>query len=409
MTSRPAPQRGAATLLLVLGLVLLATLASAWSSRAVLMDLLTTQTRSQSQQARHAAQAALATAESDLLQMFSAPAVPNPWPDPGPRTACPSGLQGLQWQCSRLPLAAGQTLGDWQLYALAARDLLASPHVWQIHATARASTGRGQASVRESLFVPVLAPIPNPTPPAAVLLNGCFSAAAGSQWQLCPLASGGPSCTGTANTPVVQSHHVPDADGNGLLSGSEMAACLAVPAHSLPGGGTVTGPATAQSRSPCSRAVWRSVLGDVTPAQLQAWSDAQARNGLDARSQPARTVYWVDSPADWTQSLGSPQAPVLLVFSSQACASRCPRMAAGVQIHGTVYLDAACDDEKLRGWQAGTIDGLLAAEGSLTSVTGNSLIRARDYARQAVTLHWPEGIDARRLQRVAGSHTQARP
>jgi len=44
MTARAHPlQSGAVTLLLVLGLVLLATLASAYSSRAVLTDLLVSQ------------------------------------------------------------------------------------------------------------------------------------------------------------------------------------------------------------------------------------------------------------------------------------------------------------------------------------------------------------------------------
>ena len=69
-------QQGAATLLLVIGLVLLATLASAWSSRAVLMDLLTSQTRHTGLQAAAAGQAALASAQADVLQAFE-PSVPQ--------------------------------------------------------------------------------------------------------------------------------------------------------------------------------------------------------------------------------------------------------------------------------------------------------------------------------------------
>ena len=45
-------QSGAATLLLVLGLVLLATLGSAYSSRAVLADLLASQAMARAAQAR---------------------------------------------------------------------------------------------------------------------------------------------------------------------------------------------------------------------------------------------------------------------------------------------------------------------------------------------------------------------
>ena len=76
-------ERGATTLLLVLGLVLLATLASAYSSRAVLTDLLASQGLARAAQARLAAQAALATAEAALLEtrapeqhLFSGPEVP---------------------------------------------------------------------------------------------------------------------------------------------------------------------------------------------------------------------------------------------------------------------------------------------------------------------------------------------
>lgn len=338
-TSATREERGAATLLLVLGLVLLATLASAWSSRAVLMDLRTSQTRGQAQQARNAAQAALATAQADVLRAFAQPGAEDLFADKTMSLACPADLQGPRWQCARLPMAAGAEMGGWQLGAIAARDLVASPHVWQLRASSRATSGHGQAFVRESVFAPVMAPAPAKTP----------------------------------------------------------------------GGGTLVNPAPSVNRPLCPRTTWRSVFGDMTATQLKAWSDAQARNGLHSLSQPARSVYWIDSPVDWTQSLGTPQAPVLLVFSSQACAVRCPRIAPGVQIHGTVFVDADCKDDKLQGWQAGTIDGLLAIEGGLTALTGNSLVRARPYARQAFRLHWPEGMDPSQLQRVAGSHREGPP
>lgn len=402
-------QGGAATLVLVLGLVLMATLASAYSSRAVLVDLLTSQTRGQAQQARHAAQAALATAQAELLMAAGTGAVQHPFSAAAQRMTCPTDLPGLQWQCARLTLPAGNTLEDWQLGAWVARDLLGSPHVWQLRATARDTRGRGQAWVRESVFAPVIARAPADTPGAALLLNGCFSSAAGSGWRICPLSPNGQACTGTSLAMAVHSAFVPDSDANGTLSSAERNACLALNTAQLPGGGTLATPALPVGRSPCNRATWRSVLGDISADQLRAWSQAQQDRGLSASSQPARTIYWVDSPADWTQSLGSAQTPVLLVFSSQACASRCPRIASGVQIHGTVLVDAGCNDDKLRGWQAGTIDGLLAIEGGLNEVTGNGLVRARDYARQAFMLHWPEGMDGGRLQRVAGSHREGPP
>ena len=51
MAPATGAQRGASTLLLVMGLVLLATLASAYSSRAVLTDLLASQGLARAQQA----------------------------------------------------------------------------------------------------------------------------------------------------------------------------------------------------------------------------------------------------------------------------------------------------------------------------------------------------------------------
>jgi len=184
---------------------------------------------------------------------------------------------------------------------------------------------------------------------------------------------------------------------------------MALSSTSLPAGGSKTGPASALPRSPCNRAAWLSVFGDITAQQLQAWSAAQERNGLNALSTPPRTVYWIDSPADWSQSVGTPDTPALLLFSDKACALRCPRIAPGVHIHGSVVLDSGCDDEKMRGWQSGWVEGQVVVEAGLPQVTGHGRIWARSYARNAYALHWPDGIDSRRVQRVAGSHWTGTP
>lgn len=402
-------QLGAATLLMVLGLVLLATLASGLSSRTVLMDLLTTQSFGQSLHARHAAQGALATAEAQIQQIFESTTKPQPWPLSTPNVLCPAPWKSPRWQCAALPLAHQSTLGDWSLQAVLLRDLLNAPHVWQLQAQARHASGRGQAAANSSVFVPVLPPMPRDTPVTALLLNGCFSETPGSRWQLCPTSTSAQACTDGNSATALFSHFIPDSNNDGDISVAERSACLAVSRGSLPAGGTLIGPQRAVQRSPCNGATWRSVFGETTAAQLQAWSQAQVDNGLHELSQPARSIYWVDSTADWTQSLGRPEAPVLLVFSRQACAQRCPRMAAGVQIHGTVFVDTGCEDERLRGWQGGTIDGLLAIEGGLPEVTGSSMVRARSYARLAFDLHWPAGIDSRQVQRVSGSHRTGAP
>ena len=398
MSAPPLAERGAATLLVVLGLVLLATLASAYSSRAVLTDLLASQGLARAAQARLAAQAALATAEAALLQPQALD--PAQYPFSGPEAPCPSDLKGQQWQCSPLPLTPDTLADAWPLGATLARDLVEAPHVWQVHASATSSFAAGPAQVRESVFMPVLAPAPSDAPPTALILNGCASAAAGSAWHIC--AMGSSACESSSGTAAVFSHFVPDTDGNGRIGAAERDACLTFPA-------TGTAPEAPASRSPCNRAAWRSVFGDTTPEQLRAWSDAQAHHGLAAQSQPPRSIYWVDSPADWTQSLGSAEHPVLLVLSSQACAQRCPRIASGAHIYGTVFVDAGCDDDKMRGWQAGWVEGQVVVEAGLPQATGSSRVWARSFARQAYAVHWPPGLDSRQVQRVPGSWLEGTP
>ena len=418
---RPLPARGAANWLMVASLLIMASLASAWSLRAVWLDLLGTQARSQAQQARWAAQAALATGQAVLQQSLAEPHPPNLF-DAARTVACPTEQNNWpapRWQCAHLPLGALDMLGeppsDWSLQVLLARDVRDAPHIWQLLTQAEATTSptgrsRGQAQLREQLQVPVLSPAPADAVGAALLLAGCWHAAPGSDWQICPRPqAGGAACSGGSAWPAVQSLHTPDTDGDGQLSAAERSACLALGPAQLPVGGALLTPAQASPATPCPRAVWRSLFGDTRAAQLQAWSDAQAHSGLHSASAPTRNIYWIDSPADWGQSLGSPEAPVLLVFSAQACATRCPRLLAGVQIHGTVYLDAACDERKLQSWQGARIDGLLAIEGGLPQASGWTRLRGQPYARQAWQLHWPLGPSTAGLQPVPGSHRAGMP
>ena len=424
--------RGAANWLLVAGLVLMTSLASAWSLRAVWLELLGTQARGQAQQARWAAQAALASGQAQVQTMLETPAAPDLW-GAANTSACPPEhpeWPAPRWQCTPLPLGMQARLGEapaaWTLQLLLARDMRDAPHLWHWLAQAqsappadgRENSRAARAELREQAVVPVLSPAPTDTVGAAMLLGGCWRAGADSDWQICPRpGTQGSACAGTSPWPAVQSLRMPDADGDGQLSAAERHTCLALGPAQLPAGGALLTPSQA-SPGPCTHEVWRNLFGQSRAEQLQAWSDAQARSGLHASSVPTRSVYWIDSPADWGQSLGSPEAPVLLVFSAQACATRCPRLLAGVQIHGTVYLDAGCDDRKLQGWQGARIDGLLAVEGGLASAGGWTRVRGQAYARAAWQLHWPTGTGApglqgmqgaQGLQTVPGSHRAGTP
>lgn len=394
-------QSGAITLLVAIGLVILASLTSFYSTRSVLMDQLASQNHASANQARLAADAALASAQALLNVTPTQDLMKHP-------SQCPKGLNGLQWQCSELGLKPHPDLPQTQLNAIAVRDLLMSPHVLTLHASARIDAQHSQALVRESVFAPTVAPAPSLAAPAALVLNGCVSEGAAAQLRVCPLNSQGQACASAAKGPAVLTHWAADTNRNGSISTAEKNACLALSAASLPGGGSKNGPSAASLRSPCTRAAWRSVLGDITDAQLQAWSTAQERNGLTAQSTPPRTIYWIDSPADWQDNVGTVDHPALLVFSAKACAQRCPRIGVGVRIHGSVLIDSGCNDDKMRGWQAGTIEGQLVVESGLPEWRSGTVLGRPD-GRNAYILNWPQGIDATRLQRIHGSWSEGAP
>jgi len=396
-------QNGAITLLVAIGLVILASLTSFYSARSALMDQLASQNHAHASQARLAADAALASAQAAVPS--TANQISALW---AIRSPCPAGVSGPQWQCSALTISPHPAVPQTPLSAIAVRDLVMSPHVLTLHASASSTVNNSRAQARESLFVPTLAPAPYLPAPAALVLNGCLSEAAGASLRVCPLVSQGDSCTGTAQGPAVLTHFVQDTNGNGSISSAEKNACLALKTTSLPGGGSTTGPSTAVARSPCNRAAWRSVLGDITDEQLQAWSAAQEANGLTAQTKPPRSVYWIDSPSEWQLSVGTHETPAVVVFSAKACAQRCPRIATSVRIMGSVLLDSGCNDEKMRGWQAGTIEGQLVVESGLPEWRSGKVL-AQPEGRDAYILNWPEGIDARQVQRINGSWSEGKP
>jgi len=399
---KPA-QTGAITLLVAIGLVILASLTSFYSARSALMDQLASQNHAHASQAQLAADAALAIAQAAV------PSTASPISTLlATRSPCPAGVSGPQWQCSALTISPHPAMPQTPLSAIAVRDLVMSPHVLTLHASASSSANNSKAQARESLFVPSVAPAPDLPAPAALVLNGCVVEATGANLRVCPLVGKGDSCTGTAKGPAVLTHFVLDTNGNGSISSTEKNACLALKTTSLPGGGSKTGPSGAVARSPCNRAAWRSVLGDITDEQLQAWSAAQEANGLTAQTKPPRSVYWIDSPADWQLSVGTSATPAVLLFSAKACAQRCPRIATSVRIVGSVLFDSGCNDEKMRGWQAGTIEGQLVVESGLPEWRSGTVL-AQPEGRDAYILNWPEGIDASQVQRINGSWSEGKP
>ena len=126
---------------------------------------------------------------------------------------------------------------------------------------------------------------------------------------------------------------------------------------------------------PCRSITWSQVFGNLRLDQYQALAAAQVQTGLNAHTAPPQTIYWIDSPLDWTQSLGSAKAPVALVFSDKACAIQCPRIAEAVALEGLVYFQTPCQP-------------------SLAQLTSNAM---------ALNFNGPSGASANRVHRVKGS------
>jgi hypothetical protein len=363
-------QGGAISLLVAISLGLLASLASFYSARSVLVDRLASHNQRQAAQARLVAEAALAWARADLQRQYTDGSTPPIWGAAPSTTPCPAPHSGPRWQCVAMQPPAHPGLPDALVQVMAVRDLISSPHVAQLLASASLKDGTSRAQLQAQVFIPTLAPAPSPPNTAAVVLNGCALA-----------ANNGAHLASTSGT-----------------SGMAVSVCP-----------TSSSSSTNNTPGTCTPSAWNSVLGDISPEQIRAWSEAQARNGLSALSQPTRSVYWVDSPATWSQSLGTPEAPVLLVFSGQACAQRCPSLALGVRLVGTVVLQTQCQDDKARAWHAGHIQGQLVVESGLPELQSGSRIEARELTASPHRLPWPTGIDARQVQRVPGSWREGGP
>ena len=143
----------------------------------------------------------------------------------------------------------------------------------------------------------------------------------------------------------------------------------------------VSEPAAKSTSAECTPVEWRQKFGNITPAQLKAISTAQLQNGLTSLSQPSRSVYWIDSPNTWTESLGKHSAPVVLIFSDIACAVQCPQISSQTAITGMVYFQST--------------------NGCQNPVALHTL------NPEAYHFDWPIGIDASKVQRVSGSWKNA--
>ena len=404
----PVAQRnhGAITLLMVTLLVLLASTVGLFTARAVWTERLASNHSVWAAQAQHTAEAALETALSVMADTLADPSN-TLWATHEP-AQCTAGFTGPEWQCRSLNLDAAWDPHGHSVQVHLMRDVVRAPHVAVVLAQARHAGNHAVAQAQQSLYMPTAGPIGAVNPLAPLLTQGCVSEASAGSTRFCAPDAAAGSCGGTGlrTGTAVHSLWAPDVDGNGLISLAEQQACVSLSANSLQGGAVVTPPTATPAPNPaaCDAAVWASVFGATTPAQIQALSQAQALKGLSASSTPARSVYWIDSANEWSQSLGSASAPVLLVFSAAACASQCPRISPGTRIVGTVFLDTQCQDSRASLWHSGAVTGQVAVASSLPGLQAGSELRWLANHRQAFDWSWPSGSDVRQVQRVRGSY-----
>jgi hypothetical protein len=271
---------------------------------------------------------------------------------------CPAGKAPPQWQCTLWPLTS-LPLPEWTHQSASqvrmVRDVRNAPHRIQVMVDAKLNElhpGAGsRATVQQSVYVPLSAP-----------------------------------------QAVNASTNSPNALFPTLVLNEQV---LSVDAPQ------------------CTPLAWQAVFGELTPLQVKAVSALQLRNGLTADSQASRTVYWIDSPQLWTQSIGTPASPVVLVFSAEACDILCPSLASSTQVVGTVFFQNQCQASKMLNWQNGIIAGQLGVESSLTPDlklalrNGQRGLTGTHNAHAAFNFDWPADVQASRVQRVAGTWKNA--
>jgi hypothetical protein len=178
----------------------------------------------------------------------------------------------------------------------------------RIEASAAAGDGAGlNARIAQWVrLLSVLAPAAEQLPPLVV--NGCLS---GTAWnfQLRPLDA--------------DSARAGDA---AWIGGVDCAAPAGVDTH----GGAL-------SQRAFDADLWPTVYS-LDREHWEALVDGQA--GLSGHEHIYRSVQAADLPGGrWTDSLGSPEKHVILHFGADG---GCPRFAPGVRIYGMVFIDASC-------------------------------------------------------------------
>ncbi len=149
-------------------------------------------------------------------------------------------------------------------------------------------------------------------------------------------------------------------------------ACLNPGHFEITGGGIVGEPTNDSDTSDTS--LMEALLGSD-----DAWYDIQEASSLEEAAGIAdadRGVVYVTEKTPWGTNLGSLDSPVILFFAEE---SLCPAINGGTIIYGLVYYqapDAGCDNQ---GTGSATVFGTVAYEGDLTKINANIVMVQVDF------------------------------
>jgi len=111
--------------------------------------------------------------------------------------------------------------------------------------------------------------------------------------------------------------------------------------------------------------VWNYIFGNFTREQIKAKADQEVADGI---ADGERTYIWVTDTGNYHTSWGSAARPVILVF---AAAADCPKINGGPTIYGVVFVDSPCT---ANGWGGATVYGSVAVNGDIDKLNANTAI-----------------------------------
>lgn len=338
-------QRGMATLFMTLAALFLITIATLFAKKTAVFELLTSANQYRHTQALSAAQGGLDYA----MAWLGTNGNPN-----GGAYIIPAGTAGAVWvsDTTRPPFnernGSSITVPDlgnppYAITITLRRNNL-SPHLVEITSQA---TGEATATVRQIVRVVALG-LSMPTLPS-VVVDGCIASVTGT-----------PSISG----PILMDNNLilPSLCFNqGHFTVTDAPTFGSFP---LPG---ATAPPGSQGGA------WEMLFGTMSRADMLLLAKAQPLG------QTGGPIYYysntpgvpsTNAPNNWTMSLGTATAPVIVLFDSPTM-DNCPKVTGGTVIYGVVYCRIGLD---MRDWGGTTIYGTLATDTNITKYTVNTVL-----------------------------------